>query len=251
MRLKALLVDDEFPAREELKFLLEQIGGIEVVAECEDGSEALEIIKTKDLDVAFLDIHMRTTDGLSTATEMTKIMGHPKVVFTTGYSEYAVKAFDLNAVDYVIKPYSRNRIAIAVAKLLEHTKAERMRDTSPVERKEKVASPDKIGVWANDRMIMLNHSEIFFVQALEKRKTLICTERGKFCTVLTLKDLQNRLEPVQFIRTHKSYIVNVQKIREVVPWFNNTYVLNLEGCSEKDIPVSRHFIKGFNSMMGI
>jgi len=194
---------------------------------------------------------MRTTDGLSTALEMTKIMGHPKVVFTTGYSEYAVKAFDLNAVDYVVKPYSRSRVETAVDKLLENTKAERRRDTSLVERKEKIAGPDKIGVWANDRMIMLKHSEIFFVQALEKRKTLICTERGKFFSALTLKDIQNRLEPIQFIRTHKSYIVNVHKIREVVPWFNNTYVLNLEGCSEKDIPVSRHFIKEFNSMLGI
>jgi len=251
MRLKALLVDDEFPARDELKYLLEEIGGIDVVAECEDGSEALEIIKKTDLDVAFLDIHMRTRDGLSTAAEMTKILGYPKVVFTTGYSEYAVKAFDLNAIDYVVKPYSRKRIEKAVAKLLETTKIERLRDSPTAERKTKDSCPEKIGVWANDRMFMLNHSEIFFAQALEKRKTMLCTERGKFLTTLTLKEIQSRLEPAQFVRTHKSYIVNVQKIREVIPWFNNTYVLNLEGSSEKEIPVSRYFIKEFNSKMGI
>jgi len=251
MRLKVLLVDDEYPARDELKYLLEETGGIDVVAECEDGGEALEIIKNKDLDVVFLDIHMSTRDGLSTAAEINKISGHPKVVFTTGYDEYAVKAFDLNAVDYVVKPYSRRRIKLAVAKLMEITQIERQRENLPVETKEKGPNPDKIGVWANDRMIMIKHSEIFFVHALEKRKTLLCTEKGKFTTPLTLKEIQSRLEQPQFIRTHKSYIVNVQKIREVIPWFNNTYVLNLEGCSEKDIPVSRHFIKDFNALLGI
>jgi two-component system LytT family response regulator len=253
VRLKALLADDEFPARDELKYLLEEIGGIDVVAECEDGSEVLEVVRKADIDVAFLDIHMRTRDGLSTAAEMAKIIGHPKVVFTTGYSEYAVKAFDLDAVDYVVKPYSRKRVEKAVAKLFEMIKIERLRNVGFQDQKgnEKSAGTDKIAVWANDRMIMLNHNEIFFVQSLAKRKTLLCTEKGKFTTSLTLKDIQNRLEPPQFIRTHKSYIVNLQKIREVIPWFNNTYVLNLEGCSEKDIPVSRHFIKEFNSMMGI
>lgn len=252
MRLRAMLVDDEFPARGELRCLLEEIGGIDVVAECEDGDEVLLLLKNINVDVVFLDIQMSTKDGLSTAGDIMQMTDPPKIVFTTGYSEFAVKAFDLNALDYIVKPYSRARLEQTVAKLLET----RNKDGSATANTVPLSkggdwSPGKIPVWANDRLIVIPYDEIFYANAIDKRKTELCTKNGKFVTSLTLKEIENRLLPPKFLRTHKSFIVNTDKIREVIPWFNNTYVLVFDGCSEKNIPVSRHYIRSFKEVMGI
>ena len=253
MKLKAMLVDDEYPARGELRCLLAEIGGIDVVAECEDGDEALILLKNMDIDVVFLDIQMSTKDGLSTAGDIMKMPNPPWFVFTTGFSEFAVKAFDLNAVDYIVKPYSRKRLEQTVAKLWDMY--DRTDDIATISEMTQYNardwSPERIPVWANDRMIVLSYDEIFYANAVDKRKTELCTKSGKYITGFTLKEIGKRLVPPKFLRTHKSYIVNTEKIREVIPWFNNTYVLIFEGCTEKNIPVSRHYIKSFRDVMGI
>ncbi|PKM86936.1 MAG: DNA-binding response regulator [Firmicutes bacterium HGW-Firmicutes-12] len=256
--LKVLLVDDEFPARGELQCLLEEIGGFKIVGECEDGDEALEWIKAENIDVVFLDIQMSGKDGLTTAWEIIQIQNHPKIVFTTGYDEYAVKAFELNAIDYVMKPYSKKR--------LEHTTKKIMSDKNIVEKKEEEkgneevfnlldkgmeSQIDRISVWASDRLVVIGISEIYFARAESKGRTMLFTERGQFCLNKTLKMIEEKINSLHFLRTHKRYYVNLEKISEIIPWFNNTYVLLLEGCTEKNIPVSRHYIKEFNRLLGI
>ncbi|MBZ4654749.1 MAG: ypdB [Peptococcaceae bacterium] len=251
--MKALLVDDEFPAREELRCLLEEIGGIEVVGECEDGEEALAFLKKTPLDVIFLDIQMSVKDGLTTAWEILQLPHPPKIVFTTGYNEYAVKAFELNAVDYVMKPYSKKRLEQTVKKLVELKKAEKWENGTIYDllAKNVVTHRGRLSVWAHDRLIVLNTSQIIFVKAEGKGKTVLYTEKGNFVTGFTLKEIEEKLNSSQFCRIHKSYLVNLEKIREVIPWFNNTYVLVLEDYTEENIPVSRHYIKKFNEKMGI
>lgn len=251
--INALVVDDEFPARGELRCLLEEIGGIEVIGECEDGEEALEFLVKNPADVIFLDIHMSIKDGLTVAWEILQLPHPPKIVFTTGYNEYAVKAFELNAVDYVMKPYSKKRLEQTVKKLVELKKAEKWENGTIYEllTKNAVTHHKRISVWTHDRLIVLNISQIIFAKAEGKGKTVLYTEKGNFITGFTLKEIEEKLNFSQFCRTHKSYLVNLDKIREVIPWFNNTYVLVFDGYSGEKVPVSRHYIKKFNEKMGI
>lgn len=253
MRLRAVLVDDEFPARGELRCLLEEIGKIDVLGEYEDGDEALEFLGREQVDIVFLDIQMSVKDGLTVAEEIIELSFPPKIVFTTGYSEYAVKAFELNAVDYLIKPYSRRRLENTVIRIFDLKKAEQMGDKKALEilGRNRDWCQGRLPVWDKDRLVVLEDNRIFFAKALDKRKTVICTDKGNYLTGLTLKEIENRLSYPKFLRTHKSFIINMEKVREVIPWFNNTYVLLLEGCPEKNLPVSRHYIREFKQQMGI
>ena len=251
--MKALLVDDEFPARGELRCLLEEIGGIEVIGESEDGDEALDFLKKNAVDVVFLDIHMSIKDGLTAAWEILQLPHPPKIVFTTGYNEYAVKAFELNAVDYVMKPYSKKRLEQTVRKLIDLKKTEKLENKNIYDllAKNSVTHKERLSVWAHDRLIVLNTTQIIFAKAEGKGKTVLYTVKGNFVTGFALKEIEEKLSTYQFCRTHKSYLVNLEKIREILPWFNNTYVLVLEGYSGEKVPVSRHYIKEFNEKMGV
>lgn len=245
MPLRVLVVDDEFPAREELVCLLEETGAVEVVATCEDGEEALEFLRERPVDAVFLDIQMPTVDGISVAREILKLPGSVKVVFTTGFSEHAVKAFELDAMDYLVKPYAKPRLEQALKKLREALKEKEQHYAAFQPGQDSMA---KLPVWANGRMVLVNTADIFFIKADGKRSTLVCSKKGDFNTSLTLKELEARLGR-DFLRTHKSYLVNADKIEEVVPWFNNTYLLVLQDCQVKDIPVARHYVQEFNRRM--
>lgn len=251
MKLTAIIVDDEFPARAELKSILEEIGDIDIIGECEDGDEVIEMINARCPDVVFLDIQMRNKDGLAAAGEIMELTYPPNVVFTTGFNRFAAQAFELNAVDYILKPYSYERVAKSISKLIRTKAQQSIQASIPEPNKTPKTLPPHLCVWSKDRMIILRPSEIFFAKADENRQTLLQTEQGAMFTKLALKDLENMLTDQGFLRTHKSYMVNLNKVREVIPWFNNTYVLVLENCRETNIPVARHYIKEFNRIMGI
>ena len=248
MALKVLIVDDEYPARQELQCIFEEIGNIEVVGECRSGEEAYRTLTANRADAVFLDIQMRTIDdGLITAEKITKLPNKPKIVFTTGFSEFAVQAFALEAVDYVLKPYSRERLELTIERL---TREEKITALPPSES-EQASDQVRLAVWHQDRLLVLLPSEIFFVRAEQKRNTLLYTEKGEFTTTMSLKAVQERLASCGFFRTHKSFLVNISEVREIVPWFNDTYILALEGCPVQDIPVAKHYIQQFKRAMGI
>ena len=250
MRLTAIIVDDEFPARAELLSILSEIGSVEMVGECEDGDEVLPMIQERNPDVVFLDIQMRNKSGLAVAGEIMEMDFPPSVIFTTGFNQFAVQAFELNAVDYILKPYAYERVTKCIDKLIK-SKCSNEKQTLTEVTKPVGALPHSLCVWAKDRMVILRSAEIFFAKADVHRQTMLQTEQGVLHTKLSLKELQNLLGEQGFLRTHKSYLVNLSKIREVIPWFNNTYVLVLENCRETNIPVARHYMKEFNKMMGI
>lgn len=251
MRLKALIVDDEFPAREELACMLAETGAVEVIGACEDGEEALAYLREGPADVVFLDIQMPTMDGLSAAREIMNIADRPRVVFTTGFSEHAVKAFELDAIDYLVKPYAKDRLEKTVRKLLEYYGNEENNGIpaglSPVGGE----AGGRLPVWSNGRLILLNVADIFFAKAAGKRNTRIYARKGEFSTSTTLRELEIKLGKANFVRTHKSYLVNAAQIEEVVPWFNNTYLLILQDCPVRDIPVARHYVHDFNQRMNL
>jgi two-component system LytT family response regulator len=246
MPLKALIVDDEFPAREELACMLEETGAVAVVGTCEDGEEALEFLRERPVDVVFLDIRMPTMDGLAAAREILALPDRPRVIFTTGFSEHAVKAFELEASDYLVKPYAQDRLEMAIRKVRDfYGGGAKPAGLPPVG----VETGGKLPVWANGRLVLLNTADIFFAKAAGKRNTLIVARKGQFSTSTTLRELEVRLSRANFVRTHKSYLVNAELIEEVVPWFNNTYLLVLQDCPVRDIPVARHYVRDFNLHM--
>lgn len=246
MALNVLIVDDEFPARQELRCIFEEITNIAIVGECKNGEEAYQFAGSQQVDAVFLDVHMRTSDeGLAAAAKIKKLPHPPKIVFTTGFSEFAVKAFELNAVDYVLKPYAKERLELTIERL---TQEEPPSDAFFLD---KAPGPVRMPVWHNNRLLILQPGEIFFVKSEQKRKAILCTQKGDFISNMPLKLIQQRLEKSGFLRTHKSYLVNTSKVREIIPWFNNTYVLVLDGCPVQDIPVAKHYIKEFNQAMGI
>lgn len=251
MIITAVIVDDEFSARAELRAILEERGDVDIVGECEDGDEVVKMIQERNPDVIYLDIQMRNRNGLVAAGEILEMVYPPSIVFTTGFNQFAAKAFELNAVDYILKPYSFARVNKSADKLLNIKTALSMQASRAESAKTNKTGPANLCVWSRDRMRVLRPSEIFFAKADENRQTLLQTEQGAVFTKLTLRDLEGVLTQQGFLRTHKSYLVNLSKVREVIPWFNNTYVLSLENCSETNIPVARHYIKEFNIAMGI
>jgi len=255
MPIKVLIVDDEYPSRQELRCILEEITNIEIVAECRSGDEAYRKVQECDVDAVFLDIQMITmTDGLVAAEKIKQVANAPKIVFTTGYSEFAIRAFELNATDYLLKPYSKERVEVTIERLTQDEAPDRNAiSINPFSRTDRDRPVDsvRVPVWHNDRLIVFQPPEIFFAKAEQKRKTSLCTEKGTYVTNMPLKEVQLRLEPYGFFRCHKSFLVNLHKVREITPWFNGTYTLSIEGCPVKDIPVARHFIKDFKHAMGI
>lgn len=244
--MKVLVVDDEFPAREELTFLLEETKKVDVVAKCGDCEEALRFLKKNKVDVVFLDIKMSGMDGISAAEIVLSMPDKPYVVFSTGYDTYAVQAFDLNVADYIMKPYSASRVAQSV----ERVQALMRQEDKEVALKS-IAGQKKISVWSADRLIVLDYSDIYFFCMSSKGCVEIESVKGKFQTSMPLKLLEERLEPGVFLRTHKSFIVNLGKVEEIIPWFNNTFMIKLSGCSEKTVPVSRHYLAVFKKAIGI
>lgn len=251
MKLRAIVVDDEFPAREDLKYFLEQTGLVEIVGEGEDGDEVLSLLEKLHPDVIFLDIMMRSKDGLATASTLLEQSECPYIVFATGFSEYAAKAFELNAVDYILKPYSKERVHSCVEKLSKMTRLRRMAAESAKPLEKPGRSSSTVCVWSKDRMVILQPTDIFFAKADEDRQTALYTTRGVFFSKTTLKELSETLKSFRFLRTHKSYLVNIDKVEEVIPWFNSTYLLVLANCNETNIPVARHYVREFNEAMGI
>lgn len=245
--LKIVIADDEFPARQELRALLESNSALKVIAEFEHGQAVLDYFAHYSADVVFLDIEMPVIDGLTVAQHLNALPKPPKIVFSTGFDQFAVRAFELQAFDYILKPYTNQRLEAAVLRLKA---AVRSNDSC------KVVCPDnfpiKLSLWSANKLLVFDpKEEIYLVKTDPSKKILIYTDKGILESNLPLKSLEEKLQPCGFLRTHKSYIVNMNKVREVIPWFNDTYILTLENCHEKEIPVSRHFIQSFKNFLNL
>lgn len=248
--LNAIIVDDEFPAREELRSIIDEFDDIRVVAAFEDGAEVLEYLNSNRADVVFLDVQMRCLDGINTAWEILQLPSPPYIVFVTGFGEYAVKAFELNAVDYILKPFDEQRLAQTIKKLLELQAAKRFSNANIYEFLNRSVSSGrtKFCVWQNEKMVILQPADILYVKSEDRGKTLVVSEKGNFYTRLTLKELEEKFTSTQLLRIHKGYLVNPDKVSEIIPWFNNTFMLVLKGYDSEKLPVARHYLKDFQKV---
>lgn len=240
--MRCIIVEDEFPSREELKYFIKEFSGIEVAMEFEEPLGALKYLQENQVEIIFLDINMPNLDGMSLGKLISKFSQKPEIVFITAYCDHAVEAFDIQAFDYILKPYSEERIVSTLQRL------EAKRGNKSQETKESMCQ-SKLTIWKGDKMQVLSLDDLYYCEAAE-RETKIFTEKNAYISKLKISELENKLPKDKFFRCHRSYIVNIDKIVEIIPWFNSTYNLKLKGLKD-EIPVSRSKVKEFKEIMDI
>ncbi|CEQ18575.1 LytR/AlgR family response regulator transcription factor [Paraclostridium sordellii] len=245
--MNCIIVEDEFPAREELKYFIKNHSDIEIINEFENGLDVLKFIQENSVDVIFLDINIPMLDGMLLAKTINKFKSKPKVVFITAYKEYAVDAFELETFDYVLKPYSDQRI-INTLKKLKYSELD-CEESKKEFNEEKVDNHDTVTLWKDEKMVVLKLSDIYYCEAKE-RDTVVYTKSDEYKVKASISEFSKSISSNQFFKTHRSYIVNLDKIKEIIPWFNSTYILKLKEI-DKEIPVSRSKIKEFRNIMHI
>ena len=230
--LKAMIVDDEAPARSELKFLLEEVGDVEVVSEADNVRAAIENLKKSRCDVMFLDINMPGVNGMQLAEALSKIKNLPAVVFVTAYGEYAANAFDVNAVDYLVKPVEVDRLRRAIEKvrLVMSVSGGAAKTAAP-------AQSERIPVEKGGKKILVPVEKIRYVMAKDDYSCLY-TEDDHFLSTISLAQLEQRLGETDFFRVHRRYIVNLSYVSEVESVPGGTLLLTMRDDGEQ-IPVSR------------
>ena len=253
-KIKALIVDDEYPARQELRFMLEEFKDVEIVGEATNAKEALSLISALDYTVVFLDINMPGMNGLELARALQEKGNSPFVIFVTAYEEYALKAFEVNAVDYLLKPFETRRLRQALEKvrrLLEQGQGGRQAKVEEVPRPPEPDSRlNRIPVEKEGKTILLDQNDLYYAYT-QNDSVYLKTFAEHYSTRYTLKELLNRLDPNIFFRTHRCYIVNLTKVREIVPFFNGTYTLILSDKEHSEVPVSRNQAGPLKARLGL
>jgi DNA-binding LytR/AlgR family response regulator len=236
MPLKALICDDEPVALDELRFLLSEAGGVDIAAEASGGAEALQLIAAGTYDVVFLDIQMPGITGIQLAEVLGALDRRPAVVFVTGHAEHAVEAFRLAAADYLLKPVGLPRLRATLDKL-EPSGGEQPR----IER----VAVEKAG---NKRLIGVE--EIHCVMA-EGDYSYVFTAEDRFLSTSSLALLESRLDPGSFFRIHRRFLVNLHRIREVVPMYGGTLLVTLDDTAKTQLPVSRRRAPALKKVLGL
>lgn len=250
--LKILLVDDEAPARDELRYLLSFTSEIQIVGEADNAAEAMGLVTKLQPDVVFLDISMRDVSGLEAAVILRKIAPDAIIVFATAYDEYALKAFEIGALDYILKPFEQERITKTVMRLKNY-QSEEWR--AAAKRIDTVLDGSKIQIQKlpvekAGKIRLLNYADIIYAYA-NTGNVIVVTAEEELIYSGTLSDLEERTQNTNMLRVHKSYIVNMDKVQEVVPWFKGTYWLKMEHFPEAEIPVSKSQIKDIKAILGL
>lgn len=244
--LKAYIVDDEPLARDELKYLLIRSKQVMVLGESDCFDKAIEEISLMKPDIVFLDIELSEENGLKLAGQLASLESPPVIIFATAYDEYALQAFELNAFDYILKPYDEERIQKTLEKINRMQKiGGKVFSVKPSLSND---SNGKFAILVDERIILLTFDEIVYMESSEGKCT-IGTLAQKYTVSEALVVLEKKLNPTKFLRVHRSFIVNVDHIIEIEPWFNSTYNLYMKNGSK--IPVSRTYIKDLKLMIGI
>ncbi|MFJ5769168.1 LytR/AlgR family response regulator transcription factor [Psychrobacillus sp. NPDC093180] len=243
--LKAFIVEDEPLARDELKYLLMESKQIEIVGEAGSLVDAVKHISRQKPDLVFLDIDLDGDNGLDLAKQLLMLNPTPAIVFATAYDEYALQAFELNAIDYILKPFDEDRIRQTLEKIIQIAKIGTQKITITPSLKK--ASTDKIAVLVDERIVLLENDSIIYLESFEG-KCKIKTMTDEYLVSDSLVVIEKKLQHPQFMRVHRSFIVNLDHIVEIHPWFNSTYNLVLKDKSK--VPVSRTYIKEFKMHVG-
>ncbi|MEK5233051.1 LytTR family DNA-binding domain-containing protein [Lysinibacillus sp. FSL K6-0232] len=233
------IVDDEPLARAELRYLLEQTGLVTVCGESEGLEELCQEFKFVEVDCIFLDIELGGSNGVDLAKELMLNTQRPEIIFATAYDEYALQAFEVNAFDYILKPFEAQRVQTAVEKLVAKKRAAQAKTIEELKYSQ-LDKLDKLTAFANDRILLIKIQDILYCTS-EDSRTIIVTEQGRFFASESLAALEKKLALKGFVRVHRAYIVNLEHIVELEPWSNSKYNLILH--NRQSIPVSRLYMK--------
>jgi two-component system, LytTR family, response regulator LytT len=259
MSLSAVIVDDEQLARDELAYLLKNADDVNVVAQGKNGLEAVNLIKEHNPDLVFLDVQMPGLDGFGVIKKLLdKKVPLPKIVFATAFDQYAVKAFEVNAIDYLLKPFDKKRVAQSIQKARAKQEAETL-PTEKIDALVKMLESQKqpavkILLKAMGRMLLVDQREICYAWIEDGIISVVTggvngIEGQSNCR--TLEELLESLDANLFWRAHRSYLVNINRIREVVPWFKSSYQLRMDDKKQTEIPVSRAQTKRLRELFGL
>ncbi len=290
MPLRAVVVDDEPLARRELQYLLGRVGDVELAAEATNGIEAVEVIRSAAPDVVFLDVQMPGLDGFAVLKKLLdRQVQHsqamPEVVFATAFDQYAVRAFEVNAIDYLLKPFEERRVQQAIEKVRLRKSAdssaaiESVPQASSEERLESLlallqqqaeatalqaggnaplsaATPSrqrsgKVVVRSGQRLLLVDQKDVSFASIEEGDISVVTTTVEGLANCRTIEELADQVNPATFWRAHRSYLVNIEHIREVVPWFKSTYLLRMDDRKQTEIPVARAQIKRLRELFNL
>src|SRR5437867_6699994 len=251
MSINTIIVDDEKPARDELAFLLKGFPEINVIGQGKNGVEAVSLIKEHTPDLVFLDVKMPGLDGFGVLKKIVeRKMKVPHVVFATAFDHYAVQAFDVNAVDYVLKPFDKARISKAIArarKAMETQIPAADRLEQLVQQlgatRQTCSQPVKLLVKSQQRMLLVDAEDVIWASIADGMISVMAKDAEGTSNYRTLEELNAALESDSFWRPHRSFLVNIHYIKEVVPWFKASYMLKMSDKKQTEIPVSRSQLK--------
>jgi len=252
--LKVLVVDDEQLAREELCYQLQRIGEVEVVGQAANGLEALAAVEQHEPHLIFLDIQMPGLTGFEVARRLLSYgPDAPAMVFVTAFDQHAIEAFEVNAVDYLLKPVEPTRLEQAVERARRRIEAGRPASGGPLnDQLEQIVKMmagrsfladrvrrDQVAIKVGERFMLVQAEEIIFASLADESINIVTGQVAGTSNYRTLDDLQARLDPEVFWRVHRSHLVNINKIKEIVPWFSRNYILRMKDAKATEIPVSR------------
>lgn len=251
MALTTLIVDDEQLARDELAYLLKSVEGVDIVAQGKNGVEAVSLIKEHEPDLVFLDVQMPGLDGFGVIKKLVaQKVPMPQIVFATAFDQYAVKAFEVNALDYILKPFDKKRIAQTVQKAIKNIKdqeeeapmpdtASRLESVIKLLESKQPQPRAKVLIRSAGRMILVDQRDICYASIEDGVITVYTSSVEGESNCRTLEELADSLDANLFWRAHRSYLVNINRIKEVVPWFKSSYQLRMDDKKQAEVPVSR------------
>ncbi|HZS99499.1 MAG TPA: LytTR family DNA-binding domain-containing protein [Terriglobales bacterium] len=260
MSLSAVIVDDEQLARDELSFLLKDVGDVNVVAQGKNGLEAVHLIREHNPDLVFLDVQMPGLDGFGVIKKLLdKKIALPKIVFATAFDQYAVKAFEVNAVDYLLKPFDKKRVAQSIQKVRSKMEAggsptDKLESLVRMLESQKEQTTSKVLIRSTGRLLLVDQRDICYASIEDGVISVVTAgpnggEGQSNCR--TLEELLDSLDSKLFWRAHRSYLVNINRIKEVVPWFKSSYQLRMDDKKQTEIPVSRAQTKRLRELFGL
>jgi two-component system response regulator LytT len=245
MKITTLIVDDEQPARDELAFLLKSFSDVEVIGQGRNGVEAISLVRELNPHLVFLDVQMPGIDGFGVIKRLLeKKTPLPFFVFATAFDQYAVQAFEVNAIDYMLKPVAKARLEKAilrVRRMLEtsDTTSQKLDRLVQMVEQRPVIQKGKLVVRSANRLFLVDSDEVIYASIEDGVISIVTRELEGQSNFRTVEELQANLDPQVFWRVHRSYLVNVNHIKEVVPWFKSSYQLKMEDRKQTEIPVSR------------
>jgi two-component system response regulator LytT len=257
MPLSAVIIDDEQLARDELSYLLKSVDDVNIVAQGRNGLEAVTLIKDHSPDLVFLDVQMPGLDGFGVIKKLLdKKIALPQIIFATAYDQYAVKAFEVNAIDYLLKPFDKKRVSQAIDKARKKLQAAVAAGAEKLDVLVKMLEAQrpqnsKLLLRSAGRLFLVDQKDVCFASIDDGIISVVATHLEGQSNCRTLEELLAGLDSDMFWRAHRSFVVNINRIREVVPWFKSSYQLRMDDKKQTEIPVSRAQTKRLRELFGL